>query len=923
MRQENTNQWKTAAIVACFVLFCCAASAIAAPALLDKVPGQNSEERDRISAEAVKAGPDFILNDVLSASSTPVFDAKVQFLLSGVADYVSRPGAQKDRAAFAVALSNAVAEPAKYLKNGDEPSRKEDLAFLMSLLEMVGGPECVDVLNPYLSDDRLCDPAARALVTIGTQKASEALSKALASAADNRRVAIIQALGELRCGACVEAIAKDASSQDSNLQRTALFALANIGDPSSGATLAKAAQASTPHARAEATGLYLLYARRLAEAGRKKECEAVCRDLMGSRTEPSESNVRCAALSTLAGIEGKRALKDLLAAVETNDKELRGCALQLASKIPGKGVTKKWVQKTGSVDPEKRAEIIAMLGDRGDKTALAAVGPALKDGDKAVRLGALDAAAKLGCADALPQFLATLEAARDADEIEAVKGALLRVVDAQHAKRVAQALTRMSPPAKKALIEILAARRAKSEAEVVFAQTGDADQAVRVAAIAALANLAGEANMGRVVDLLLKAPAEAERSAAQKSVVALAKQIDDPEKRADAILARFDGSAPDKKAVLLAALAGVGGKRALEVVVRETASTDGPIREAAVRALADWPDATAIPELLTLARASKDETHQVLALRGGIRLIGSSDMSSADKVRLLQESMGLAKRGEEKTLVLGTLADIRAMDSFRMASGYLDDKALQTEAALAVAKIALPRNDKDKGLIGPEVVSVLNKAVGLIADAGMQKDVKEHIASIPVPDAEGFVPLFNGRDLTGWVGDTKGYVVENGAIVCKPGGNLYTEGEYGDFAVKFEFKLTPGANNGLGIRAPLNEDAAYAGMEIQILDDTSDQYKDLHPYQFHGSIYGVVPCERGHLKPVGEWNSEEVIAQGPHIIVKLNGATIVDADIEKASANGTMDGKAHPGLKNAKGHIGFLGHGTVVEFRNIRVKELK
>jgi hypothetical protein len=285
--------------------------------------------------------------------------------------------------------------------------------------------------------------------------------------------------------------------------------------------------------------------------------------------------------------------------------------------------------------------------------------------------------------------------------------------------------------------------------------------------------------------------------------------------------------------------------------------------------------------------------------------------------------MGLAKRGEEKTLVLGTLADIRAMDSFRMAAGHLDDKALQTAAALAVAKIALPRNNKDKGLVGPEVVGVLNKAVAFIADADMQKEVKEHIASIPVPDAEGFVPLFNGKDLTGWVGDTKGYIVENGAIGCKPGGNLYTEGEYGDFAVKFEFKLTPGANNGLGIRAPLNGDAAYAGMEIQILDDTSDQYKDLHPYQFHGSIYGVVPCERGHLKPVGEWNSEEVIAQGPHIIVKLNGATIVDADIEKASANGTMDGKAHPGLKNTKGHIGFLGHGTVVEFRNIRVKELK
>jgi hypothetical protein len=187
---------------------------------------------------------------------------------------------------------------------------------------------------------------------------------------------------------------------------------------------------------------------------------------------------------------------------------------------------------------------------------------------------------------------------------------------------------------------------------------------------------------------------------------------------------------------------------------------------------------------------------------------------------------------------------------------------------------------------------------------------------------EGFVTLFNGKDLTGWVGDTKGYVVENGNMVCKPGGNVFTEKEYADFVFRFEFKLTPGANNGVGIRAPLEGNAAYDGMEIQILDDRDPKYKDLHEYQAHGSIYGVVPAKRDHLKPVGEWNSEEITAKGRQITVVLNGVTIVDADIDKASANGTIDGNKHPGLKNTKGHIGFLGHGDVLEFRNLRVKDL-
>lgn len=187
---------------------------------------------------------------------------------------------------------------------------------------------------------------------------------------------------------------------------------------------------------------------------------------------------------------------------------------------------------------------------------------------------------------------------------------------------------------------------------------------------------------------------------------------------------------------------------------------------------------------------------------------------------------------------------------------------------------------------------------------------------------EEFVPIFNGKDLTGWVGDTKGYVVEDGSMICKPGGNIFTEKEYSDFVFRFEFKLTPGANNGVGIRAPLEGNAAYEGMEIQILDDRHPKYKDIHEYQAHGSIYGVVPAKRDHLKPAGEWNTEEITAKGNHITVVLNGVTIVDADIAKASENGTLDGAEHPGLKNTNGHIGFLGHGDRIEFRNLRVKDL-
>jgi len=195
----------------------------------------------------------------------------------------------------------------------------------------------------------------------------------------------------------------------------------------------------------------------------------------------------------------------------------------------------------------------------------------------------------------------------------------------------------------------------------------------------------------------------------------------------------------------------------------------------------------------------------------------------------------------------------------------------------------------------------------------------------PQEQADGFLPVFNGKDLTGWTGNLAGYQAENGAIVVHPeksGGNLYTENTYGDFVLRFDFQLTPGANNGIGIRTPLTGDAAYVGMEIQVLDNEHPKYSQLQPYQYHGSVYGVIPARRGFLLPTGEWNREEISIKGNQIKVTLNGTVITEGDLAESSKNGTMDHKEHPGLLRKEGHIGFLGHGDVVRFKNIRIKKL-
>ncbi len=196
----------------------------------------------------------------------------------------------------------------------------------------------------------------------------------------------------------------------------------------------------------------------------------------------------------------------------------------------------------------------------------------------------------------------------------------------------------------------------------------------------------------------------------------------------------------------------------------------------------------------------------------------------------------------------------------------------------------------------------------------------------------GFTPIFNGRDLDDWIYGTKGNAMklgegykvdtDQGIVYCtvKDGGNLYTKKEYANFALRFEFKLAANGNNGIGIRSPLEGGTAYQGMEIQVLDDYGSQYTKLRPAQYHGSIYDVFAAETGFQKPVGNWNEEEIMADGRHVRVILNSHVIVDANLDDVKDEATL--KKHPGLQNKTGHIGFLGHGARVEFRNLRVKEL-
>jgi hypothetical protein len=189
-----------------------------------------------------------------------------------------------------------------------------------------------------------------------------------------------------------------------------------------------------------------------------------------------------------------------------------------------------------------------------------------------------------------------------------------------------------------------------------------------------------------------------------------------------------------------------------------------------------------------------------------------------------------------------------------------------------------------------------------------------------VPD--GFRPLFNGKDLTGWksTGKMEVWGAEKGVIYCAGGGGgwLMTEKEYGNFELRLEYKMPAKGNSGVGIRSPLQGDPAYVGMEIQLIDDEGWPGM-LQTWQHTGAIYNVVPPKKTNNRPIGEWNSVKIIAKGRQITIEQNGAVLVDANLDDYVKE---HAKKHPGILREKGHIGFQSYNLRVEFRNIYLKAL-
>jgi len=787
-------------------------------------------------------------------------DTRARFAIESYSRYLSSYGHEEERYEWENECIDAV------YASGYPMIR----SFFLSQLKYFGTKRSVEFAAGFLTDEEMCEPAMAVIASCDSPDKEDLLAMSLDISALPCPESVMNELAGLKSDKAAAQYIVWYMRGDRDIRTAALNAMAESAHESVYETLVEAArEASYGWDETGATAALIQYARNLGDMGDVSKMERICREIF------SEADVqyKTAAMEALVHYMGYEAIDYLISGFSEGGLEYRKAILDLSCDIPGKAATRKWMTLAAGVDDTRKAEIVKMLGERGDRLATDLVRKTLFCPSAPVRAASALALAQLEGREAVSELIDYIRSYQtDYDQVAGFQ-AFVTVLDSRKRDLVASALEGSGTRTKVTMLVLLSAGGENRFFDTVMKYTSSSEQRLREVAFMELKYVAGPDNQEELIDLLLSTDDQSEIEHLQAAIVNAAMQIKRAEDRVSAVAEAMKNS--DQKEILLPVLTEIGGQEALGILYEEFEKGDAETRSLVYEALVGWKDYSSSAVLYDIC-ASGNKNYSERAFYDYINKVFNASVQDRQKLQLLKKIEPYAVREDQKTA--------------------LDEKYKMIEESIASEAV----EEKTGGL-----------------------------SAYILPDeekAEGFIALFDGLTLDRWTGNKESYVVEDGCIVVRPdrgsGGNLFTLDQYGDFILRFEFQLTPGANNGLGIRAPLEGDAAYKGMELQILDNTAEIYSELEPYQYHGSVYGVIPAKRGFLKPVGEWNEQEVIVDGNKIKVILNGTIIVDGDITEAIKNGTMDKRDHPGLKRKTGHIGFLGHGSIVKFRSIRLKKL-
>lgn len=891
--------------------------------ILAQMPTKDLVHRDRVLTELIELGPEGFqkVAKLLVAPGTGD-DTAVRFAINSCSRYASEFG-KEDARDFV---------EAQLLKSLENQSNKDVKTFLLNELNLVGGEKTIAAVKGYLTDEYLVEPATQTLLSVGGKSAAHAFLEALPNASEKCKLTLVKALGELQCIGAVEQITPFGNDKNPAMKKVALQALANIGDPGSYKTLLVAAKnVNFAYEANDATEAFLNYIDRLGEKNEIELCKKGCNEIFKANQADDKLHNYSKGLAIYTKYFGIEATPLLLKAVDNTNKPFRYSVLNLAEKTGDIADTRKWITKAESASPEVKADIISMLGRRGCTLADNFVTESLSNSSEAVRQESVVALGKLQGKKAVPVLVAHLAGGQD---LETTKAVLNELFDKNHLSSVAGELNNTSGKTKAVFIDIIAAKSGSQYFNEILAATSSSDTDEKAAAFRSLKRISKYENVDALLKLLLSVSDDTEIVETQMAVIAATTGVEAEQKVNGKVLTAFNST--NKKDLIVSILPEIGGEVALEMVTKSFNTSSGPLKDASFEALTNWKDYSASTALYEICGSSSGD-YRARAFASFIRQVRTAELPDDQKLLQYRKVMSFALSAEEKILVINSIGNLKTFLSLVYLENFLNDKDLQQATARAIMKIALP-NDEQPGFSGENVRRWLERVASFISGEESDYDkinIKNYLEKMPKEN--GFVPMFNGKNLDGWQGMIAGgnpiaiaklsekerakaqkeadikmvenWSVKDGKIVFSgKGANLVSAKNYKDFEMIVDWLITKEGDSGIYLRGT---------PQVQIWDTSR---VEVGAQVGSGGLYNNNKDNvRDPLKvadnPVNEWNTFRITMIGAYVTVYLNGKLVVD--------NVKMDNYWNREIPIFEsGTIELQAHGNELAFRDVYVREI-
>ena len=589
-------------------------------------------------------------------------------------------------------------------------------SMLCRQLRTIGTARSVPALEALLADAESASMARFALGRIEAPEAVAALHRALAKTSGIEKLGIINTLGDRDCNEALIDIMRLLRSSDKAVAESAAHALGDLSGSRAVRALSQARRGASGQMKCALTDGLMAAAEVYVREDRMDAAGRIYEPLYAA-TEAK--HVRIGALRGLVMSRGDEAVDLLVGAIKGDDLEFQRSAIGFTPLARGTKATEAFAGLLPSLKPEAKVFMLRALGQRGDSAAAPAVAEAVKSGEEPVRIAAIEALGKVGDVSSIGALVRVAASGRGREQSVA-RAALVALGGTDVDVAMAGAMREGDPKERAELIRALAGRRAKGViAHLHRIARRDEDSDIRREAIRALGVLLAPDELGRLIELAVEPKESGDLKVIEEAIAQVCRRIKDRDARGKPILGALRGAPSEARPVLIRLLAFAGTPDALVALRAALDDTDAATKDAAVRTLAKWPDASPADDLLKVARSAASPIHKVLALRGYIRMAGQSE----DPARMYTRAMRLAERDDDKKLVLGGLGTAGSAEALALVEEHFDNPRLRAEAITAAVKIADKLRSKDV----TRARAVLKKVIALTDSKRLRQQAQDVI----------------------------------------------------------------------------------------------------------------------------------------------------------------------------------------------------